>query len=171
MISETNSLYPEGPMHKEQPGTTHPSIAPQGGRPETNKPLISQSENLKTFGFHKQEKLKSRKQIAALFEQGHSVSHYPLKLVYLPTTTKTVTQAGVTVPKRRFKLAVTRNRIKRLMREAYRHRKSLFFNNNTTAYAFLFLYIGKEIPTQQTLHKVLEKVAEKFQKKISDEPK
>jgi ribonuclease P protein component len=128
-------------------------------------------QNTADASFPKQEKLKSRKQIAALFEQGKSVSHYPLKLVYLPTTTKSVTQAGVTVPKRRFKLAVTRNRIKRLMREGYRHRKSLFFNNNTTAYAFLFLYIGKEIPTQQAVHKALEKVAEKFQKKTSDEPK
>ena len=38
------------------------------------------------FSFSKKEKLKSKKLIDALFVKGQSVSAYPLRLVYMPTT-------------------------------------------------------------------------------------
>ena len=79
------------------------------------------------FTFRKHEKLKSRKLIGKLFEEGKSVKKFPLRLVYLQTehTSDSKIQAGFSVPKRNFKRAVDRNRIKRLMREAYRLNQSL----------------------------------------------
>ena len=76
------------------------------------------------FTFGKPEKLKSRKLIGKLFEDGKSVKKFPVRLVYLQTnhTSDFPVQAGFSVPKRNFKRAVDRNRIKRLIRESFRIR-------------------------------------------------
>lgn len=114
--------------------------------------------------FPKEEKLKSKKSIEMLFSQGKTVSKFPLKLVYMAADLpKDVPiQVGVSVTKRRFKKAVTRNRIKRLMRESYRIHKNLIFNKITTSYAFMFLYIGKEEPAYEMLQINMKALLEKF---------
>jgi ribonuclease P protein component len=80
---------------------------------------------LKRYGFGRKEKLKSRKQIEELFLNGKNFSVYPLRVTYqfLPSE-ETVVQVGVTAGKKYFKRAVDRNRIKRLIREAYRLQKN-----------------------------------------------
>ncbi|WP_242203283.1 ribonuclease P protein component [Aestuariivivens insulae] len=100
------------------------------------------------YTFPKKEKLKSKKLIEQLFSEGKSVTAFPLRLVFLETALEhnVTAQTGVSVSKRLFKKAVDRNRIKRLMREAYRLNKAHYFNNITTQYAFMILYIGKEKP-------------------------
>ena len=100
------------------------------------------------YAFPQKEKLKSKKLIDLLFTEGKSVTVYPLKLIYLRTTLpeNVKVQAGVTVSKRNFKSAVRRNRIKRLLRESYRLNKGQVFNNSDDTFAFLFLYLGKEMP-------------------------
>ena len=54
------------------------------------------------------EKLKSKKLIEQLFANGQSVSAFPLRLVYLPTSfdENVVAKTGVSVSKRHFKKAV-----------------------------------------------------------------
>lgn len=100
------------------------------------------------YTFKKLEKLKSKKNIEQLFLEGSSVTAFPLRLMYLQTSFKDGAniKIGVSVSKRNFKKAVDRNRIKRLMREAYRLNKNSYFNNITTQYALMILYIGSEIP-------------------------
>ncbi|MFD2542943.1 ribonuclease P protein component [Lacinutrix gracilariae] len=116
------------------------------------------------FTYNKSEKLKSEKLITKLFTEGKSVSAYPLRLVYLETTfTEAVSaKTGVSVPKRKFKKAVDRIRIKRVMREAYRLNKQNVFNNITTQYAFMILYIGKEKPSYNQVETATKKVFNKF---------
>ena len=99
--------------------------------------------------FPKKERLKSKKIIDRLFLEGNTLMRFPLKLIYLktPLSANTKVQVAVAVPKRSFGKAVTRNRIKRLMRESYRLNKAPVFNNLEGSFAFLFLYIGKEMPT------------------------
>ena len=106
-----------------------------------------------SFTLHKKEKLKSKKLIEQLFAEGKSVSNYPVKLIYLKTVHDDGSRikAGVTASKRNFKSAVKRNRIKRLMRECYRLNKPLIFNNIVGDYAFMFLYLGKDMPTYEHL--------------------
>lgn len=122
------------------------------------------------FSFNKKEKLKSKKLIDQLFAEGQSVSAYPLRLVYLKTTfdDPIITKTGVSVSKRNFKTAVHRNLIKRLMRESYRLNKATYFNNLTTQYAFMVLYIGKELPTFTQVETKMKILFDKFSAKINE---
>jgi ribonuclease P protein component len=75
--------------------------------------------------FPKSEHLCGDKRIGLLFTLGDAFIAYPLRVVYLIAPKKDVEFASVmvSVPKKRFKRAVKRNRLKRLMREAYRLNK------------------------------------------------
>lgn len=102
------------------------------------------------FTYRRHEKLKSRKQAEALFSRGKSVQLFPLKLFYLsdPGGVPGV-RAGVGASKRFFKKAVHRNRIKRLLREAYRLEKAGWLQQEPLHHASLalfILYTGKELP-------------------------
>jgi len=116
------------------------------------------------YSFNKSEKLKSKILIDKLFKEGKSVSAFPLRLVYMPIdqNNKTLSKAGVSVSKRNFKRAVDRNRIKRLIREAYRLRKPEYLSNILTPHAFMILYIGKEMPTLQELEKKMTVLFDKI---------
>ena len=119
------------------------------------------------FLYPKTEKLKSRKLIDRLFAEGEAVTKYPIKLIYLKTELPedVSIQAGVAVPKKSFKGAVKRNRIKRLLREAYRLNKHLVFNNSESSFAFLFLYLGKEMPNFVDIERNLQALLAKFLEK------
>lgn len=121
--------------------------------------------------FSKIEKLKSRKLIEKIFEEGNGVSKYPLKVFYTvsPYENMPLAQVGFSASKRNFKKAVDRNKIKRLMREAYRHQKPVLFNNLSTPYAFMFLYLGKETPDFELIAQTMEQLLKKFLNKISRE--
>ncbi len=121
--------------------------------------------------FPRKEKLKSEILIRAVFEEGKSISSYPLKLIYLviKDPAKVKIQCGVTVPKRNFKSAVKRNRIKRLLREAYRLNKEEIFNNIEGSFAFLFLYLGKEMPEYQEVEKHMQVILKQFLIKVTNE--
>lgn len=124
-----------------------------------------------SFTFPKKEKLKSPKLIEQLFAEGQSITRFPLRLLYLETQLprETQVQAAVTVSRRSFRNAVDRNRIKRLMRESYRHNKALVFNNIEGRFAFLFLYLGKEIPTFKEMECSMQSLLQNFIARKKDE--
>lgn len=115
------------------------------------------------YSFNKSEKLKSKILIDKLFKEGKSVSAFPLRLVYIgmDQNDSLLSRTGVSVSKRNFKRAVDRNRIKRLMREAYRLHKPEYLSNILTPHAFMILYIGKQMPTLQELEKKMVVLFEK----------
>lgn len=125
---------------------------------------------MKDFRFQRGERLKSRKEIERLFEPGSSKAlvQYPLRLVWRPMEeerTSFPVQFTVSVSKRRFKLAVTRNRVKRLVREAYRlHKHELYDGLPTEAppMAWMIIFIGKEVPEYRKVDKAMRKLIAKF---------
>ena len=116
-----------------------------------------------------QEKLKSQKLIDALFVEGKSVKAFPLRMVFLETTLpeqEISIQAGVSVSKRSHKLAVTRNRIKRLMREAYRLNKNDIDTKGTT-FAVMIIYTSRDVLSFEEINKATIKLLKRFQDEIS----
>lgn len=79
------------------------------------------------FRFKKEERVKGAKRVDAIFEKGKSFISYPLRVVYLEHEQSESTSCSilVSVPKKRIKKAVHRNRIKRLVRESYRLNRAL----------------------------------------------
>lgn len=122
-----------------------------------------------SFEYSKKDKLKSKKLIEQLFTEGKAVTVFPMRLVYLKTEfdDDSILKTGVSVSKRLHKNAVDRNRIKRLLREAYRLNKPQYFNTNTTAYAFMILYISKDKTTFEELDTKIKLLFEKFIKHTS----
>ena len=80
----------------------------------------------------KKERLCSRTLIEKLFHKGgsRSMAAFPLRLVYMLADSGAAepsAQMLVSVPKRCFKRAVKRNRVKRQVREAYRKNKATVY--------------------------------------------
>ena len=84
--------------------------------------------------FRKAERLCSKKHIETLFAgDNRSLTAYPLRAVYTETEEGKIVNCKsisllVSVSKRHFKHAVDRNRVKRLIREAYRLHKGLLLD-------------------------------------------
>jgi len=95
------------------------------------------------MGFPKKEKLKSRKLLEQVFAEGKSSKSFPLKLLFIPLEKSDKNLAAFAVPKRNFKNAVRRNRLKRQMREAYRLQKGANEINSQIKYALVFIYLGQ----------------------------
>lgn len=112
----------------------------------------------------KEERLKSKKLIESLYQKGSSVKVFPLRMIFLQTahTSNFPAQVGVSVAKRNFKLAVDRNRIKRLMRESYRLQKGIVYDHLENPYVFMISYIGKAEVSYQELFLKMEKLLRLF---------
>lgn len=101
---------------------------------------------MKAFGYPQKEKLKQKKEIALLFEKGRWQTCDDLRIIYLPENLSQSLQFGVSVSKRFYKRAVDRNKIKRLLREAYRLNKSDFKNSFGENSSAMLFYISPKKP-------------------------
>jgi len=79
----------------------------------------------KKKSFSKSEHLCGEKRITRLFTEGEAFIAFPLRVVFLIEKGNDLEPASIlaSVPKKRFRRAVKRNFLKRLMRESYRINK------------------------------------------------
>lgn len=107
--------------------------------------------------FKADEKLKSKKLIEQLFKGGKSFSLLPFRIIYSQLENGTAhLQCGFSASTKKFKKAVERNRIKRLMREAYRLQKLPLKNEleeNDKYLAVFIIYTGNDMPSYDYIFK------------------
>jgi ribonuclease P protein component len=118
------------------------------------------------FSYSKKEKLKSRKQLEQIFTEGKSLTVFPIKIFYeLNQQQDNIIKAGVGVSRKNFRKSVHRNRIKRLLREAYRTEKTELLNyleENKKQIALFFLYIDKKQPDYFSLKQTMQTALKKL---------
>lgn len=128
----------------------------------------------KLYGYSKEQKLKSLKLIDAVFKEGKSVAAYPLRMFYLPGNPQYVLQAGVGVSKKFFAHAVDRNRIKRLLREAWRLQKNEIEQkiiSQELRFSIFINYTGKDLPAPGIVAAAMNKCLLKLEKEIFTDTK
>ena len=119
--------------------------------------------------FHKSERLSLKNDIDTLFNNGQSFISYPLRIVYLSDIGDTSSKSGisvlVSVPKRRIKHAVNRNRIKRLIRESFRLNKNTLTDTqqlNGKRLHIAFMYICDDVLSFTDIEKATIKALKKI---------
>ena len=104
-----------------------------------------------------------------LFEKGQTLSAYPIKLIFLGSKTeeKPEVKAMFVVPKKKFKHANDRNKLKRRMRESYRLQKSEFYLAvGTIRLNLAFLYYSSKAEEYDTVSKATAKLLLNLTKQI-----
>jgi ribonuclease P protein component len=102
------------------------------------------------------------KDIELLFGSNHSFKVFPLRILFekkYPRTSGIGVSTLISVPKKKFKKAVQRNRIKRLIREVYRLNKGLLISSQKeTDYDLLvgFIYLGQGICDFRELEPIMQ---------------
>jgi ribonuclease P protein component len=124
----------------------------------------------KPYSLGKTERLKSRKQIDQVFENGKKISLFPFRLLYLAAQQGGPgIRAGFTVSSKTFPRAVDRNRIKRLCREAYRLQKKeleTVVQKNDYSLHLFFIYTGREMTGYEGISVPVKKLLDKLAKVI-----
>jgi ribonuclease P protein component len=112
--------------------------------------------------FSKNERLCSPVWIEKLFEKGKSFNRFPFRLTWLEMPTSDVpVKIVISIPKRNFKKAVDRNRLRRQVKEVYRKEKSqLYANLNDKKILLMLIYTNR---TKMEFKELEQKVIEALQ--------
>jgi ribonuclease P protein component len=124
----------------------------------------------------KNQRLKSKKQIDGLFEQGKWIWVSGVRAVFSAkniddkSNQKNLLKIGVGVSKKNFKKAVDRNRVKRLLRECYRLQQNIISNEilleKKTELNLFFLYTDKLLPEYHALYQNITLLLNKVLKAV-----
>ncbi len=134
-------------------------------------PMTENQDIHTSLSFPKAQKLCGDKPIGHLFASGTGFTRFPLRVVYQALPKRREGEAPlrmmVSVGKKRFKRAVKRNRVKRLVREAWRLNKhvveaALAESDEVGALHVAFVFVGKELPDMPAITECVSKAIEKL---------
>ncbi|MEC7654087.1 MAG: ribonuclease P protein component [Bacteroidota bacterium] len=116
-----------------------------------------------TYG--KDQRLKSVSTLDRVFAEGEKIKAFPILARHTESKFEAEVpfQVATTVSKRRFRKAVSRNRIKRLMREAWRlekHRLEENWSKGDKQGALVLIYVGNEIPTFEKCANTISRIVD-----------
>ena len=118
---------------------------------------------LSPLGLSKAERIHSRLVVESLFSsRNSSIAVYPLRIVWTIDETDVASPASilVSVPKKRMHHAVDRNRMKRMVREAYRLNKQILLSRlegSGRHVDIAFICIADNVPTSSQVSKSVVK--------------
>lgn len=130
------------------------------------------------YGLTKSERLTSQLIIEKLFAGGNaSMAAFPLRIVFMQMEKQGGENAKdeppvsilVSVPKKRFRHAVDRNRMKRLVREAYRLNKHILWDTlegKDFRLALAFVCITDTLPSFYAVNKSMKKALTRIAEKV-----
>jgi len=119
------------------------------------------------YTYSKKEKLCSRRVITSLFENGKTFFSEPFRVLWLKSEEVIPFPAltGISVGKKSFPRAVDRNRVKRLIREAWRVNKHHLYGQLeqiNMQLVIMIIYSGDKIPGYNELKEQMQETVRKF---------
>lgn len=109
-------------------------------------------------GLKKSERLNHDIEISKLFAKGKRSFAFPLLLFYLPTDETGEVAILCSVAKKRFKHAVDRNRVKRLIRESFRQNRELLnpvLQDGSRGLHLAFVMSHAQLPTSEQMNRAM----------------
>lgn len=121
------------------------------------------------------ERLKSKKEIDALFRSGKAFFIYPLKVCYTiqPASESSVAlKMGISAPKKLFRKAVERNYLKRIAREAYRIQKPGLLaacKTQNSQLQLMLIYVAAGPHSYQNVYKTMSQIITRLQQELESQ--
>ena len=127
-----------------------------------------------SFKLRKSERLSSKRKISRLFSEGKSINIFPLRILYIIEDQQEKApplQFAFSIPKRNFRKAVHRNKLKRKIKEAYRLNKHQLKEELEVKQNSIFgiiIYLDKSFHDYQVIEKSVNKGILKLKKILSN---
>jgi ribonuclease P protein component len=117
--------------------------------------------------FPSAQRLKKMKSFRALLENGNTIKNYPLRIIWccIPYDGDSNLKVAFSVPKRRFKSAVDRNKLKRIIRESHRlHSQDLnkLLSDQDKTCHILFQYQSNDIIAYNKIENSVKEILRKI---------
>lgn len=124
------------------------------------------------YTFQKGERLTKKRDIQALFQSKEAFICYPFRVLFCKLDKKEEdfsVQVLISVPKRKIKLAVNRNLLKRRTREAYRLQKANLIETakqKDGVWAVGIVYLSEEICSYEEIHDAMSEILTELKERL-----